>query len=65
MNVYLVNLVQDALSRSIEDTDEDLELNTVLKILVIFETIKVFLNPFAKPLAKILPITVCDGIINL
>ena len=28
-------------------------------------SIKVFLNPIAKGLAKMLPITVCDGIINL
>ena len=28
-------------------------------------TVEVFLNPFAKGLAKHLPITVCDGIINL
>ena len=28
-------------------------------------SLEVFLNPFAKGLAKNLPITVCDGIINL
>ena len=39
---------------------------TVRKSSNIFvETIEVFLNPFAKGLAKLLPITVCDEIFNL
>ena len=32
---------------------------------LVYETFEVFLNPFAKSLAKILSIPVCDGIVIL